>query len=114
MVLFLIYIGGVIVIFVYVTSLASNEKFILKVTTRVIVAILTTVGMGYLLNTTLPSEQILITSLSCTITKIFSQSSVVIIAGTIRYLFVVLLIVTSITAYDHSPLRPSISAYVNP
>lgn len=117
-ILFLVFLGGILVLFIYVTSLASNEIF--SISSQSIILILITVGalgLFSLINDPLSwlspelSEQILqpqhlpIRDLSNLLLKLYSSPSSYLTLLLVSYLFLTLIAVVTITQIFEGPLR---------
>jgi len=109
-ILFLIFIGGIIVLFIYITSLASNEKFELKlITNQIKTGQVTLLASAAILLTTLTFKaEVTTTSIFAQILPIFSslisQATVLIIS----YLLVTLIVAVKISRKIEGPLRNTI------
>jgi len=107
LILFLIFIGGLIVIFLYITRLAANNIIINLNTTTYILFLLTfmistTFIFIHIKHTTIHQENFNLTDL---IFKIYSSLNQFIIIIIILYLLLVLLICVNIILTDRGPLR---------
>nr|AVN68203.1 NADH dehydrogenase subunit 6 [Melanozosteria sp. Cairns, Australia] len=116
-ILFLIFLGGMLVLFIYVTSLASNEMFYLSMKMImmimiIMVLILTTLYINNIniqINNTemmmydyiLPTENELINSLL----KLYNKPTNMITIMLASYLFLTLIAVVKITNISKGPLR---------
>lgn len=118
-VLFLIFLGGILVLFIYVTALASNEIFIFSIKTFLITSLIITITIitifiidkSFLLNYLINIE-ILITSNNfldentIDLNKIYNFPTNIITLLLINYLFLTLIVVVKITNNFFGPLRP--------
>nr|QHD47936.1 NADH dehydrogenase subunit 6 [Kamimuria klapaleki] len=117
-ILFLVFLGGLLVLFIYVTSLASNEMFSLSLSTLISTAIPLLVIPGLLimtdpftlLNNTNPDFQISFSDphqleISLSLTKLYNYPTNLITSMLILYLFLTLIAVVKITKVFHGPLR---------
>lgn len=122
-VLFLIFLGGILVLFMYVTSLASNEifSFSIKILTLsrillVSILLLTVVVdnnffINYLFNNEINSIRNInsyINENSITLNKLYNFPINIITILLINYLFLTLIAVVKITNIFEGPLRPKI------
>uniref|UniRef100_A0AAU7YRF0 NADH-ubiquinone oxidoreductase chain 6 n=1 Tax=Potamanthus sp. 02WZ10 TaxID=3126548 RepID=A0AAU7YRF0_9INSE len=117
-ILFLVFLGGMLVLFIYVTSLASNEMFSISAkafllsTSIAVTAFMMTLIMDPLLNMESLSyislnhnpEMDILPSLMF---KFYNSSSSTLTILLVTYLFLTLLAVVSITNIYQGPLRPS-------
>jgi len=112
LVLFLIFAGGLIVLFIYITRLSSNEKLstIRNTPTKFIwlfiVSILTTIFIKTY-QVTIPEQPVIIKSLN----KIFSSSATYLVVALILYLLLIIIIVTALVESNEGTLRQSFSKY---
>nr|UPX88522.1 NADH dehydrogenase subunit 6 [Zwicknia bifrons]UPX88535.1 NADH dehydrogenase subunit 6 [Zwicknia bifrons] len=121
-VLFLVFLGGMLVLFIYVTSLASNEMFSLsmKMTLFLVLPIsiigiifLTTDGSVWLSNLlnndTLNMTDILLYQEAAVtpLLKLYNQPTSFITLMLVLYLFLTLIAVVKITSISYGPLRQS-------
>jgi len=107
-ILFLIYIGGLIILFVYITRMTPNKKFsplsniIIPSSVILTLSWITAMGVSAIINPIF-NQTIFFNSLN----KIFSDSSLVAIVAVILYLFFVILVVTALVESNETVLRPS-------
>nr|YP_009561691.1 NADH dehydrogenase subunit 6 [Scopura longa]QAT19802.1 NADH dehydrogenase subunit 6 [Scopura longa] len=121
-ILFLVFLGGLLVLFIYVTSLASNEMFTLsiKLTLMMSVPLFSLILIYMLVDpstwlTNLLNNDILsITSVLDyqeeslpSLMKLYNHPTQLITLMLAIYLFLTLIAVVSITAIFQGPLRPS-------
>nr|WGO57948.1 NADH dehydrogenase subunit 6 [Hemithyrsocera longiseta] len=110
-ILFLIFLGGMLILFMYVTSLASNEMFLLSYKPILISIPLTIIFI--ILFKSLPMTQnpdminLLSTNnhLMMSITKLYNQPSGIITILMASYLFLTLIVVVKIINIYKGPLR---------
>nr|QHZ87513.1 NADH dehydrogenase subunit 6 [Rhithrogena sp. XL-2019] len=117
-ILFLVFLGGMLVLFIYVTSLASNEMFSISSQSMLLILVITTLlGVISLFNDPSMwfspelSEQILqpqslwISDLSNLLIKLYSSPSYYLTLLLVTYLFLTLIAVVTITQIYEGPLR---------
>nr|UOU84938.1 NADH dehydrogenase subunit 6 [Platypalpus candicans] len=119
--LFLIFLGGMLVLFIYVTSLASNEMFSFSMNLLIIYLInfvMLTMMMCFmdmnnlisLINNNemsmLDIPESLITENSLTLNKLYNFPTNLITILLIIYLFITLIAIVKITNAFYGPLRP--------
>nr|WVH13756.1 NADH dehydrogenase subunit 6 [Anopheles plumbeus] len=119
--LFLIFLGGMLILFIYVTSLSSNEMFSMsfKLSILMIMIILTLNLIFFITDKTLIEQFItntesskisymytLINENSLSLNKMYNFPSNLITLMLINYLFLTLLVVVKITKKFYGPLRP--------
>nr|QNE85385.1 NADH dehydrogenase subunit 6 [Platypalpus agilis] len=120
-ILFLIFLGGMLVLFIYVTSLASNEMFSFSMTlfSLSMFILLLSISTIYLLDKTLfiyfiPNNEMtmlnemssLIKENSITLNKLYNFPTNLITILLIIYLFITLVAIVKITNIFYGPLRP--------
>nr|URX52965.1 NADH dehydrogenase subunit 6 [Glyptotermes sp. 7 AB-2022a] len=110
-ILFMVFVGGMLVLFIYVTSLASNELFSLsmKITTAIIMMIPTMMMIESWMNldskesmsheTMMAEEIIMMTS------KLYNQPNGMMTIILATYLLLTLIVVVKITNISKGPLR---------
>nr|AML25867.1 NADH dehydrogenase subunit 6 [Staphylinidae sp. BMNH 1274173] len=110
-ILFLIMIGGLLILFIYMTSIASNEMFSYNLKTMLMISgmfmsllllfNLDHFFMNYSFNNEISMKMNLIFNLS----KFFNYPSMYLIMFIIIYLFITLVAVVKITKIEYGPLR---------
>jgi NADH-ubiquinone oxidoreductase chain 6 len=112
-ILFIVFVGGILVLFIYVTRLASNE--ILSLSTKIIVLtipaaiiIITLKDWTTLNNKEITNyETILINEVTTITRKLYNQPTGTITILAALYLFLTLIVVVKITNISKGPLRQS-------
>nr|AIW64902.1 NADH dehydrogenase subunit 6 [Ictinogomphus sp. MT-2014] len=119
-ILFLVFLGGMLVLFIYMTSIASNEmfqksKYLLMITvssTVMVLMMITTIidPMAYYYTNT--PEMTFNTNMmkspeSMDMLSLYNMPSAMITTFMVIYLFLTLIIVVYITKSHQGPLRPS-------
>nr|YP_009176764.1 NADH dehydrogenase subunit 6 [Anopheles punctulatus]AFO73389.1 NADH dehydrogenase subunit 6 [Anopheles punctulatus]AFO73402.1 NADH dehydrogenase subunit 6 [Anopheles punctulatus]AFO73415.1 NADH dehydrogenase subunit 6 [Anopheles punctulatus]AFO73428.1 NADH dehydrogenase subunit 6 [Anopheles punctulatus]AFO73480.1 NADH dehydrogenase subunit 6 [Anopheles punctulatus] len=120
-ILFLIFLGGMLILFIYVTSLSSNEMFSMSFSLLLIssVMILISLIMFFYLDKSLMEQFInnlemeklsmmnnLINENILTLNKMYNFPTNLITLLLINYLFLTLLVTVKITKKFYGPLRP--------
>ncbi|XP_065080497.1 NADH-ubiquinone oxidoreductase chain 6-like [Ochlerotatus camptorhynchus] len=119
-VLFLIFIGGILILFIYVTSLSSNEIFSIsfKLSFIVIIIIIIFIIFSFLIDKSVIENFInnneinlffnnsLIPENLIELNKIYNFPTNLITLILINYLFLTLLVAVKITKKNYGPLRP--------
>lgn len=105
-ILILVFLGGLLILFVYVSSIASNEKLNFS-TSSLTVAFLSFCFLGFSINSNIlnifkGSDSIIEKSYIW----LFSQPSRILAAFLIIYLFIVLVAIVKITKWWGGALRP--------
>jgi len=106
-ILFLIFLGGLIVLFIYITRLASNEKF--EINTKEIVYLFLSLS-GWItfflllvfFNIEIPIESLILRN---SLKIIFSLNNIIISSTVIIYLLLTLLVAVYIASIFEGPLR---------
>jgi NADH-ubiquinone oxidoreductase chain 6 len=114
-ILFLVFLGGILILFIYITSVASNELFI-KI--KIMPAILITLFIVSLLAVFVLIDPMLLTSNleetteiitkrsdSITVIRLFNYPNNIITISVVVYLFLTLIVVVKITESHQGPLR---------
>nr|QOV03276.1 NADH dehydrogenase subunit 6 [Hydrellia maura] len=119
-ILFLIFLGGMLVLFIYVTSLASNEMFsmsikltmfsVMMISLIIIISILIdkTLFMNWMINNEmnpLNSINSLITENSLNLNKLYNFPTNFITIMLMNYLLITLIAIVKITKLSKGPLR---------
>ena len=102
------FIGGLIVLFIYISSLASNENLSIDLNLNYIdlTLIILLIGTVTLFNLNNQTPKILYTSVKTIIFKVFTPEIIIITIITMLYLLLTLLIVVNITIIKEGSLRP--------
>nr|YP_010016393.1 NADH dehydrogenase subunit 6 [Paraleuctra cercia]QOI73895.1 NADH dehydrogenase subunit 6 [Paraleuctra cercia] len=118
-ILFLVFVGGLLVLFIYVTSLASNEMFTMSAKPMLIGSMMISItGLIYMISDpSLFSMEVFtsdtsyfhsITTLNMnttTLLKLYNQPTGLLTTALILYLFLTLIAVVKITSIFQGPLR---------
>nr|WHM51807.1 NADH dehydrogenase subunit 6 [Anacanthotermes sp.] len=109
-ILFLMFIGGMMVLFIYVTSLASNEMFSLstKMTLVSLTALIILMSMKTWTNTnkeSMTQETILTNETSTLLEKLYNQPTGNMTILMASYLLLTLIVIAKITNISKGPLR---------
>nr|URX53069.1 NADH dehydrogenase subunit 6 [Comatermes perfectus] len=110
-ILFMVFIGGMLVLFIYVTSLASNEmlslsnKLLLLMMAAVPVMILMKEWMMMNNKETMSHEMMMMNEITATTSKLYNQPNGMLTILMALYLFMALIVVVNITNISKGPLR---------
>lgn len=110
-ILFLIFLGGILILFIYVTSLASNEIFNTSKTIIIVLILfpITIVIKNYWSELNLYNQEsinfLINNNLSIILIKLYNYPTNLIIIILASYLFLTLIIVVKITNIFKGPLR---------
>nr|YP_009694098.1 NADH dehydrogenase subunit 6 [Protonemura orbiculata]QEI04366.1 NADH dehydrogenase subunit 6 [Protonemura orbiculata] len=121
-VLFLVFLGGLLVLFIYVTSLASNEMFSLSMTTLIpfligsffLVLVIMISDSSFLTSSTMNCEGLTLLNSplyqeesTSSLSKLYNGPTSLITLTLVLYLFLTLIAVVKITKINQGPLRQS-------
>nr|QOL00540.1 NADH dehydrogenase subunit 6 [Atlanticus sinensis] len=121
-ILFLIFLGGMLVLFIYITSLASNELFYTSIKTLMMIIVLigiimffTSLTDPYFWNTFTKNMDLMSTNISMSILtteatphlliKLYNKPNHLITLMLVTYLFLTLIVIVKITNIFQGPLR---------
>nr|YP_010024745.1 NADH dehydrogenase subunit 6 [Pseudothemis zonata]QOQ35030.1 NADH dehydrogenase subunit 6 [Pseudothemis zonata] len=112
-ILFLVFLGGMLVLFIYMTSIASNEFFNKSTYSILFIIIVSTMLLLMMmlmdpLMISMPSMQEYMnqaTDSKMTMTTLYNNPSSIITVFMVMYLFLTLIIIVSITKFNKGPLR---------
>nr|YP_009754271.1 NADH dehydrogenase subunit 6 [Anterastes babadaghi]QGL09066.1 NADH dehydrogenase subunit 6 [Anterastes babadaghi] len=120
-ILFLVFLGGMLVLFIYITSLASNELFYTSMKTLIIILLTITLILSiafitdsffwnmFTKNMDQLSMDMITTSLSTEATphliKLYNKPNHLITLMLVNYLFLTLIVIVKITNIFQGPLR---------
>nr|AML25733.1 NADH dehydrogenase subunit 6 [Staphylinidae sp. BMNH 1274246] len=112
-ILFLIMVGGMLVLFIYMTSIASNEMFTysnkmlwMSMMIMIMLIFINLIIDKYMMNYNfIFLENFFIKMNYMYLSKYFSYPSIIIIVLMIIYLFITLIAIVKITKIEYGPLR---------
>lgn len=110
-ILFLIFIGGILILFIYISRIASNEKFyiinMLSIIIIIIIRILIVIKLNLNLEYNIYNDNINSLELysNLTINKLYSLPSGILTLMVVIYLLFTLVVVSNIIGIKSSPLR---------
>nr|YP_009491799.1 NADH dehydrogenase subunit 6 [Cardiodactylus muiri]AWI49117.1 NADH dehydrogenase subunit 6 [Cardiodactylus muiri] len=118
-ILFMIFLGGMLVLFIYLTSLASNEMFFLPMKTMMIMTLMLIIStmmmnkMNYMkYNMNIKNDYLMSsiimnmsTEMPMNITQLYNMPNMNLTILTIMYLLITLIIIVKITQIYEGPLR---------
>nr|QOV03332.1 NADH dehydrogenase subunit 6 [Simulium equinum] len=120
-ILFIVFLGGMLVLFIYVTSLASNEMFMLsmKTTQMMLISLFISILMIIITDnfnissflplldmTNFPDSNSFIKENSINLNKLYNYPTNFLTIILINYLFLTLIAVVKVTNIFYGPLRP--------
>nr|YP_009740651.1 NADH dehydrogenase subunit 6 [Heteropternis respondens]QID03613.1 NADH dehydrogenase subunit 6 [Heteropternis respondens] len=118
-ILVLTFVGGMMVLFIYITSIASNEMFKIKLSNAILLIIMTMImsTMLYFIDKTMVMEMIKNTEIMNTkyqmnfqemtmsLMKLYNNPTIIITMMMMIYLFITLMAVVKITNINQGPIR---------
>nr|YP_009185915.1 NADH dehydrogenase subunit 6 [Oxypoda acuminata]ALO70812.1 NADH dehydrogenase subunit 6 [Oxypoda acuminata] len=111
-ILFLIMIGGLLVLFIYMTSIASNEMFNYSNKIMLIILFLVMTCMmiymcfdNFMINMLYSYKENILLMKNMSLIKFFNYPSMLMVFFMIIYLFITLIAVVKITKIESGPLR---------
>uniref|UniRef100_A0AAU7BA18 NADH-ubiquinone oxidoreductase chain 6 n=1 Tax=Neonetus sp. TaxID=3143695 RepID=A0AAU7BA18_9ORTH len=117
-ILFLVFLGGMLVLFIYITSLASNEMFNIQIKHFVFLIIFPMTLFFFLIDpylftpsstnndmSMLMDNMTNYSELDFSLNKLFNESTNIITLMLVLYLFLTLIMVVNITSIFQGPLR---------
>nr|APX40873.1 NADH dehydrogenase subunit 6 [Phyllotreta foudrasi] len=108
-ILFLVLIGGMLILFIYMTSIASNEKFKFNLKLMIFTLIMMSISMFYSMKMNLNINDIMLfnthLNFSFSLTKYTTYPNIFIYLMMIIYLFITLILTVKMTKFSHGPLR---------
>nr|YP_002970977.1 NADH dehydrogenase subunit 6 [Nerthra indica]ACJ69466.1 NADH dehydrogenase subunit 6 [Nerthra indica] len=110
--LFIIMLGGMLVLFIYMSSIASNEKFhmsnkmiMLMMVTMLIMPFMLIITENYNIMTNNMEKKMLKNDQLMTLTKMFSTKSATLTMMMILYLLITMIAITTIVNVFEGPMR---------
>nr|YP_010502898.1 NADH dehydrogenase subunit 6 [Nephotettix malayanus]UXD78675.1 NADH dehydrogenase subunit 6 [Nephotettix malayanus] len=107
MIMFLMFIGGLLILFMYMSSIASNEKFSPKMMIFIMFMIMMILPLEELM-TEMHSENSLMISISkesISMVKIYNKKTLMMTVLLFMYMFLTMIVVTKIIKIYKGPLR---------
>nr|YP_010759070.1 NADH dehydrogenase subunit 6 [Oedipoda miniata]WEX31980.1 NADH dehydrogenase subunit 6 [Oedipoda miniata] len=118
-ILFLTFLGGMMVLFIYITSIASNEMFKIKLINVNLLIIMTMITMIILYNTNkmmftemiknsetmIMKYSINFQEMTMSMMKLYNNPTIIITMMMMIYLFIALMAVVKITNINQGPIR---------
>nr|UFK32158.1 NADH dehydrogenase subunit 6 [Michalowskiya breviprocessa] len=107
MITFLMMIGGLLILFTYMSSIASNEKFKLKINLTMIMIILLMLTDEMMINWQINENQELmeLDSKDYSLTKLYNKKSMIMTIMLVMYLLLTMISVSKIVKHHEGPLR---------
>nr|YP_010035030.1 NADH dehydrogenase subunit 6 [Parazyginella tiani]QOX09874.1 NADH dehydrogenase subunit 6 [Parazyginella tiani] len=107
MITFMMMIGGLLIMFMYMSSIASNEKFKLKINLILIMVILITITDEMFIETQIKeNESIMINEeLNISLMKMYNTKSMFMTIMLVCYLLLTMIAVTKMVKHSKGPLR---------
>nr|QUI77242.1 NADH dehydrogenase subunit 6 [Empoascanara wengangensis] len=107
MVTFLMMIGGLLIIFMYMSSIASNEKFKIKINFTMIIFIIFMISDELLVENQLSETQEILLSYNndLSLIKMYNTKSMIMTVMMVLYLLITMICVSKIVKHHEGPLR---------
>nr|WRY72393.1 NADH dehydrogenase subunit 6 [Agnesiella irma] len=107
MIMFMMMIGGLLIMFMYMSSIASNEKFKTKINIILVFLIMIIISDEMIINNQINENQemILTNNLNFSMTKIYSEKSMMLTIMLVLYLLLTMISVTKMVKHNKGPLR---------
>nr|YP_010478452.1 NADH dehydrogenase subunit 6 [Nesophrosyne makaihe]UVI59896.1 NADH dehydrogenase subunit 6 [Nesophrosyne makaihe] len=108
MIMFLMLVGGLLILFIYMSSIASNEKFTANVFMVIIPSLVLILPLESMMVESMMNENLLSMMLNDNISmvKIYNKKTFVITVFMFMYLLMSMIVVTKIIKIFKGPLRP--------
>nr|YP_009228440.1 NADH dehydrogenase subunit 6 [Idioscopus nitidulus]AKU47327.1 NADH dehydrogenase subunit 6 [Idioscopus nitidulus] len=108
MITFLMMIGGLLILFIYMSSLASNEKFKMNKKTLTLILITMIITEEFMQDTPIYESQKMIYSEQIeqmSLMKLFNKKSFLVTMIMVMYLLLTMIVVTKMVKHYEGPLR---------
>nr|YP_010574627.1 NADH dehydrogenase subunit 6 [Leucorrhinia albifrons]UZI00198.1 NADH dehydrogenase subunit 6 [Leucorrhinia albifrons] len=113
-ILFLVFLGGMLVLFIYMTSIASNELFKKSMYFSTVIMMMLTVMFlfsmlmdPFMVTNSMNSEVMMeINKSKMIMSPLYNNPTSIITTFMVLYLFLTLIVVVNITKFNKGPLRP--------
>nr|UFK32249.1 NADH dehydrogenase subunit 6 [Eurhadina acapitata] len=107
MITFMMMIGGLLIMFMYMSSIASNEKFKLKSNLTLIFILLIMIQDEMLLELQIEETQTMLETnlMKFSLTKIYNTKSMMLTTMLVMYLLLTMISVTKMVKHHKGPLR---------
>nr|YP_010582945.1 NADH dehydrogenase subunit 6 [Thampoa tiani]UGN61391.1 NADH dehydrogenase subunit 6 [Thampoa tiani] len=107
MITFMMMIGGLLIMFMYMSSIASNEKFKIKINLAIILIIMFMINDEMMIETQINEIQEMETSsnLNFSLTSIFNNKSMLLTIMLVLYLLLTMISITKMVKHHMGPLR---------
>uniref|UniRef100_A0AAU7BAG6 NADH-ubiquinone oxidoreductase chain 6 n=1 Tax=Pachyrhamma longipes TaxID=3073453 RepID=A0AAU7BAG6_9ORTH len=118
-ILFLVFLGGMLVLFIYITSLASNEMFYIQTKYLIVLSLIPIIVLFFFIDpflllptsinndmtTLIENDLYTYSEMNFSLNKLFNESTNIITLMLVLYLFLTLIMVVKITNIFQGPLR---------
>nr|YP_010952928.1 NADH dehydrogenase subunit 6 [Empoascanara plamka]WMQ52371.1 NADH dehydrogenase subunit 6 [Empoascanara plamka] len=107
MITFLMVIGGLLIIFMYMSSIASNEKFKMKINLSLVIIILVVITDELLMENQSEENMMILLpkDMNLSLTKIYNLKSMMMTIMMVMYLLITMICVSNIVKHHEGPLR---------
>nr|ATD52983.1 NADH dehydrogenase subunit 6 [Exitianus sp. EMHAU-2015-Zz05232005] len=107
MIMFLMFIGGLLILFMYMSSIASNEKFTPNIKILMILMVMLILPTEEIMNEfqMQNSMEMFLSGESTSMTKIYNKKTMMITIMLFMYMFITMVVVTKVIKIHKGPLR---------
>nr|ATF28666.1 NADH dehydrogenase subunit 6 [Typhlocyba sp. EMHAU-15062510] len=107
MITFMMMIGGLLIMFMYMSSIASNEKFKININMIFIMLIMLIISDEMLISSQINEKQEITetSNLNFSLTKIYNEKSMMFTVLLVLYLLLTMISVTKMVKHNKGPLR---------
>nr|YP_010610899.1 NADH dehydrogenase subunit 6 [Podulmorinus opacus]WAP91720.1 NADH dehydrogenase subunit 6 [Podulmorinus opacus] len=108
MITFLMMIGGLLILFIYMSSLASNEKFKINMKVLIIMMVMMIISEEFMQDMQINETQDIInimTTEQLSLNKLYNKKSLMITLIMVLYLLLTMIAVTKLVKHYEGPLR---------
>uniref|UniRef100_UPI003002A81C NADH dehydrogenase subunit 6 n=1 Tax=Thailocyba longilobula TaxID=3019674 RepID=UPI003002A81C len=106
MITFMMMIGGLLIMFMYMSSIASNEKFKIKINMIIIITIMMLMYDEMMLKNQINEMMnFSLTEFNFSLTKIYNEESMLLTMMLVLYLLLTMISVTKLVKHHSGPLR---------
>nr|UGN61378.1 NADH dehydrogenase subunit 6 [Typhlocybinae gen. 1 sp. 2 BY-2021a] len=107
MITFMMMIGGLLIMFMYMSSIASNEKFMININMTLMIIIMLTVQDELMIINQMNEDQEMMkpNEMNFSMTKIYNNKSMMLTIMLALYLLLTMISITKIVKHNKGPLR---------
>nr|YP_010952954.1 NADH dehydrogenase subunit 6 [Empoascanara circumscripta]WMQ52397.1 NADH dehydrogenase subunit 6 [Empoascanara circumscripta] len=107
MITFLMMIGGLLIIFMYMSSIASNEKFKIKINFSILIIMMILISDEMIMENQMKETQNIMVSFNSDLSliKLYNEKSMMLTIMMVLYLLITMICVSKIVKHHEGPLR---------